>query len=107
MYREKVVNQWDIIVVINEGFNKVAEGNARRTSFIMVNFCPSKRISFKDWIQKLDAIVSAGDHFFISRDSLFDAMPVVWEHISGEQRGGFCALADTFSGIWTRENLKR
>ena len=51
IYRKKVVNQWDVIIVISKGFNKVAKGKAWRTPFIMVNLCPLDLISFKDRLE--------------------------------------------------------
>lgn len=47
-----MINQWELIIIINEALNKVEKGDAWRNSFIRVNMCPSKRVRFTVWIEK-------------------------------------------------------
>ena len=47
-----IITQWELILIINEALNNVAEGNSWIISFTRVNMKPSKRIPFKQWIKK-------------------------------------------------------
>ena len=101
------IDQWNLIVIMNEAFNQTEKTNAWRASFIRVNLCPSKRVSFEQWVKKHEESVSAADRFFTARDGLFDAMPAVWVHMTVEQRHKVCSLLDSISDNWTVENLKK
>jgi hypothetical protein len=42
LYKKTVINECELIAIINEALNKVAETKAWQTSFVRVNFCPSQ-----------------------------------------------------------------
>ena len=58
--------------------------------------------------------MASADHFFESRESLFDAMPVVWKNLTEDQRREVVNLLDQFveknktdpkSGVWEIDNV--
>jgi hypothetical protein len=72
-YHKSILNQWDIILIVNvnEAFkNAVAKTDAWRKSFIRVNFCPSKRKPFAEWLEKHKGTVEAADYYFKSRNGI-------------------------------------
>jgi hypothetical protein len=73
--RHGVVSQFELILIVNTALNQKDSELAWRTSHIRVNACPSKMQPFTKWLKKHEAAVTAADRIFISRDSLFDAMP--------------------------------
>ena len=103
---KKVINQWSLIIIINEGLNEVEKCDAWRKSFIRVNMCPSQRVPFQQWIESFEESVKAADRFFKDRASLFDAMPAVWQHLTEGNRRQLCSFFDTFTGPWSTEYLK-
>lgn len=103
---KKVVTQWDLIVVANQAFNEVEKGSAWKKSFIRVNFCPSQRRAFKEYLREVEDIVSPADRFFTERVGLYDAMPAVWQHLSEQERRQLCSVLDSFEDNWSTENLK-
>jgi hypothetical protein len=64
-------------------------------SFKKVNLHPDHRISFIDWIKKIDEKVEVGEHFFSKRnDSCFEAMPSFWHRLTIEARHEAVSLID-------------
>ena len=63
---KSVLNQWDIIIIVNDALNQVATTKAWVTSFIHVNLCPSQCKPFAEWLLKHKENVKAADFFFKS-----------------------------------------
>eukprot|EP00956_Cyclotella_meneghiniana_P008732 scaffold11931_cov56-Cyclotella_meneghiniana.AAC.4 len=105
-FKKNPINQWDLILILNEALNEVAKSQAWRTSFIRVNFCPSKRVPFKDWVTNHADTVEAADRFFKHRYGLFDAMPACWKRLTEEERRQLCAVMDACPRKWTVEHVK-
>lgn len=101
-----VFNQWDVIIILNEALNLVGATTAWRNSFIRVNFCPSLRQPFTNWVKKHEDTVEAADKFFKHRYGLFDAMPAAWKHLTEEERRQLCAKIDAYPNKWTVEHVK-
>lgn len=80
-----VLNQWDIIFIVNGALNEVAKTQAWRTSFVRVNFCPSQRKPFAEWIVRHKENVEAADYFFKACSGLYDATPACWKNITEAQ----------------------
>jgi len=104
-YNKRVLDQFKLILIVNQGITEVEKGDAWRKSFVRVNMCPSKRVPFKVWLEKNAVNVESADKFFQARTSLMDAMPAVWQHMSDGQRRQLCSLFDTFNNQWTKDNL--
>ena len=105
-YQKGVLNQWAIILIVNEALNAVAKTNAWVKSFIRVNFCPSYRKPFAEWLLKYKGTVDAADFYFKSRTGLYDAMPACWKNMTEQERRAVAAKISTFSQQWTKENIK-
>ena len=104
-FKKRVIDQFQLILIVNQGITEVEKGDAWRKSFIRVNMCPSERVPFKVWLKKNEVNVESADKFFQNRTSLMDAMPAVWNHMSDGQRQQLCSLFDTFNNQWTKDNL--
>jgi len=83
----KKVDQWSLIALAINAQLQVVPGDWAR-SHRRVNTRPSCRVSFKEWIKRLDdrGILVSGEKFFTKRTSLFDAMPACWTNLSVEHR---------------------
>ena len=69
------MNQWSIILIVNEALNAAAKTNVWTKSSVNDNFCPSQCKPFAEWLTKLKGTVDATDFFFKSQTGLYDAMP--------------------------------
>jgi hypothetical protein len=59
-----------------------------------VNACPTK-MKLHCMVEEKNAAVTAVDCFFLSHDSLFDAMPAMWKNMNKIQRQEECSLIDS------------
>ena len=75
VYQKGLMNQWAIILLVNEALNVIAKTNMWVKSFVSVNFCPSQCKPFAEWLAKHKGTVDATDFFFKSQTGLYDAMP--------------------------------
>ena len=103
---KNVLNQWDAILILNEALNLVAGTAAWRNSFVRVNFCPSLRRPFTEWVKKHEDTVEAANKFFKHRYGLFDAMPAAWKHLTEAERRQLCGFIDAYPNKWTVEHVK-
>ena len=62
-YIRRPIDQWTLILIVNQALNEVGKGDAWRASFIRVNFCPSMHLPLKEWLKRgeLDGNVAAAD----------------------------------------------
>ena len=105
-HHKGVLNQWSIVLIVNAAYNEVAKTNAWVTSFIRVNFCPSKRKPFAEWLARHKCTVEAADHFFKARNGLYDAMPAFWKNMTEDERRAVAAKMKTFPDTLTVSNVK-
>jgi hypothetical protein len=63
---KNVLNQWAIILIVNEALNAVTRTDAWRTSFIRANFWPSQCKPFTAWLERHKGTVDADNYFFRS-----------------------------------------
>ena len=103
---KSVLNQWDIIIIVNDALNQVATTKAWVTSFIHVNLCPSQCKPFAEWLLKHKENVEAADYFFKSCSGLYDSMPACWKNITEAEHRQVVAKIETFPVQWTKEHIK-
>jgi hypothetical protein len=90
----KIISQSDLIVICVKALKTVSPP-IWIASFKKVNLHPDHRISFIDWIKKIDEKVEAGEHFFSKHNSsCFLAMPSSWQHLSVEARHAVVSTID-------------
>jgi hypothetical protein len=73
-----VINQFQLILIINSALNGT-DSMLWLKSFVRVNMCPSKHVTFTSWVKKHKATVLATNHFFTNRSNRFDGMPASWQ----------------------------
>jgi len=114
-YKHGVVGQWNLIFTLNTAFN-FCNNDSWRQSHIRVNTCPSQLVPFEQWLKKHEKGVNAADRFFEKRDSLYDAMPAAWKHMTEAQRREVCAMLDLFEkksdedptkALWDVDNVRK
>ena len=82
-------------------------------SFIGVNLHPDHRIPFDDWVKKIDATLQGGERFFHdNKQSMFDAMPVLWKNMTVEVRHKVVCTIDCFyrdspENPWEEANIQK
>ena len=77
-------------------------------SFKRVNLHPDFRVSFEDWLRKIDTHLSCGNKFFVGRTTLHDALPAVWTNLSIEDRQAVKFKLDAFhqkDEPWAKKNV--
>ena len=81
-----------------------------------VNLRPSTRVSFEEFIEKVKAVVDAGDYFYLKRSGKFDSMPACWKNLEETQRREISTLIASFYSDsrgdsnkepWSIQNLKK
>jgi hypothetical protein len=105
-HHKGVLNQWAIILIVNEALNHVAKTDAWSKSFELVNFRPSKRMKFEEHLARHKGVVDAADFFFKSRTGLYDAMPACWKNLTEQQRRAIDTKIATFPQQWGKDNIK-
>ena len=104
-HHKNVLNQWAIILIVNEAINAVAKTDAWHKSFILVNFCPSQRKPFAAWLERHKGTVDAADYFFKSYMGLYDAMPATWKNMTEEEGRAVSLKISSFQQQWTKQNI--
>ncbi len=64
-----------------------------------MNQHPHFRVDFEQWCKRVESNLATGERFFVNRVGLFDAMPMFWKQMSGENRHAVVAIID---GIMTQ-----
>jgi hypothetical protein len=82
VHQKGVLNQWAMILIVNQALNEVAKTNAWPTSFERVNLKPSQRKPFSQHLQRHKGTVDAADFLLKSRSGLYDAMPACWKNLA-------------------------
>jgi hypothetical protein len=108
------VTQWDLIAVCIIALKKVKKESWIQ-SFRKVNLHPDFRVSFHEWLQKIQEKIETGERFFKERaNSLFDALPAVWRNMTTVQRQECIQIIDTMKAdagvsesIWNCKNNVR
>lgn len=81
-----------------------------------VNLRPSTRVSFEVFIERVKAVVDAGDYFYLKRNGKFDSMPACWKNLEELQRREVATLIGSFyteshgdctKDPWSVPNLKK
>ena len=93
--RQVKMDQWYLISLAIEAQLRVPPECWIR-SHIKVNTHPKHRVSFEEWMKKLDkrGLLLSGESFFQTRRSLYDAMPACWIRLSVEERHDTIRLMD-------------
>lgn len=105
------MTQWHLIKIACNSQLKVSKATWIN-SFVKVNLHPKHRLSFGDWIAKLDekGILESGKKFLKDDGRLFDAMPAFWRCMSIESRQEFFQVVNRLYkeepiAVWTAENV--
>ena len=89
------LDQWRLIGVCIVALKRSTR-SAWIHSFIRVNLHPDHRLSFADWIKKIESQVVAGESFFKRRTSLYDILPKFWKHMLPIDRQNVVTKIDEF-----------
>ena len=80
-------------------------------SFIRVNLHPDHRLSFLDWIKKIESQVVAGESFFKRRTSLYDILTKFWRRMTPIDRTTIVTIIDGFYSsnepTWCKYNVNK
>ena len=104
------LDQWSVISCCIVALKRSTK-SAWIKSFIRVNLHPDHRLSFVDWIKKIESQVVAGECFFKCRTSLYDILPQFWKQMSVEDRISVINTIDGFyesdESTWSKENINQ
>lgn len=107
------MDQWYLIAIAIEALKKI-DPAAWISSFKKVNLHPCFRVSFEEWLDKINDKILTGEKFFVKRSSLFDVMPALWKHLAVEERHSVMAIIDSFhkdakdgETVWSKQNILR
>ena len=95
------LDQWRLIsvcIVALKHFTK----DAWIKSFIRVNLHPDYRLSFVDWIKKIETQIVAGESFFKCRTSLYDILPQFWKTMTPVDRS---TVVNKIDGYYASEEV--
>jgi hypothetical protein len=91
-----MIDQSALVVVCVKALQKVSK-QMWISSFTKVNLHPDHRISFIEWIKKIDEKIEVGEHFFSKcNNSCFLAMPMFWQKLSIEARHAAISVIDRY-----------
>ena len=109
------MTQWHLIKIAADAQSKIKK-TTWINSFIKVNLHPKYRLSFDDWIKKLqlNGVLSSGTQFWKDGTSYYDAMPAFWRRMGVEQREEMVYDIDTMyrlteegKQVWSHANVKQ
>ena len=102
------LDQWKLISVCIVALKRSTR-SSWINSFIRVNLHPDHRLSFVDWIKKIESQVVAGESFFKCRTSLYDILPQFWKQMSVDDRNSVVTTIDGFyesdQPTWSKDNI--
>ena len=102
------LNQFSLISICIVAL-KHSTPSAWINSFIRVNLHPDHRLSFLDWIKKIESQVVAGESFFKRRTSLYDILPKFWRRMTPIDRRTVVTIIDGFYSsdepTWCKYNV--
>ena len=81
------IDQWQLCAILCVALKHLPE-QIWVKSFRKVNLHPDYRVSFKEWLKKIDSHVTTGDTAYTrsNEDSIYDAMPAFWKAMKVEER---------------------
>ena len=104
------LDQWSLISVCIVTLKR-STASAWINSFIRVNLHPDHRLSFWDWIKKIESQIVAGESFFKCRTSLYDILPEFWKRMKPADRANVVTIIDGFYAsnepTWSKENINQ
>ena len=92
----QMMSQWHLIKIAADAQAKVSS-NVWINSFVRVNLHPKYRLSFEDWVKKLESkgVLASGRMFYDDNTfGLYDAMPAFWRRMPPEIRENFVMAVD-------------
>ena len=102
------LDQFSLINICMVALKRSSKG-AWINSFIRVNLHPDHRLSFIDWIKKIESQVVAGESFFKCRTSLYDILPKFWKTMTPIDRAAVVTIIDEFYSsdepTWSNNNI--
>ena len=81
-----IIDKWTLCLVALSMLRDCDASNVWETSFIAVNFHPHHRISFEDWLEKIDPFVKAADKFEAEVINLSELLPKSWLKVPYNKR---------------------
>ena len=75
-------------------------------SYNKVNPCPSTRVPFNEYIERVKDVVDARDYLYYNRDGKFEAMPEFWNNLYEDQRRSVSTLIDSFYDEYRTDRTK-
>ena len=81
------IDQWQLCAILCVALKNLPE-QIWVNSFKKVNLHPDYRVSFKEWLNRIDSHIATGDSAYTrsNEDSIYDAMPGFWKGMKIEER---------------------
>ena len=98
-----VIDKWALVLVGLSMLRDCDSSNVWEASFVAVNMHPLCRISFEDWIQKIQGFVDAADKFEDEEIDVREMFPKCWLQVPLQQRQRWMKLIQDSKESWDVE----